>query len=51
MGVHLGVDLELTEDLHDYFKDYQPAPSKEVVELADTSNDQFETLGKIVILS
>ena len=31
------VDLEFPEDLHDYFKDNPPAPSKVLFELVDMS--------------
>ena len=35
----------------DYFKDYPPAPSKEIVQITDLSTDQVEMMGKLGITS
>ena len=45
------VDIEFPDELHDYFKDYPPAPSKEIVQIIDLSTDQVEMIGKLGIIS
>ena len=45
------VDIEFPDKLHDYFKDYPPAPSKEIVQITDLSTDQVEMMGKLGITS
>ena len=45
------VDIEFPDELHDYFKDYPPAPSKESVQITDLSTDQVEIDGKLGITS
>ena len=45
------VDIAFPDELHDYFKDYPPAPSKEIVQITDLSTDQVEMMGKIGITS
>ena len=45
------VDIEFPDELHDYFKDYPPVPSKESVQITDFSTDQVEIDGKLGITS
>ena len=45
------VDIEFPDKLHDYFKDYPPAPSKEIVQITDLSTDQEEMMGNLGITS
>ena len=45
------VDIEFPDELHDYFKDYPPVPSKESVQITDLSTDQVEIDGKLGITS
>ena len=45
------VDIEFPDELTDYFKDYPPAPSKEIVQITDLSVDQVEMMGKLGITS
>ena len=40
------VDIEFPDELHDYFKDYPPAPSNEIVQITELSADQVEMMGK-----
>ena len=45
------VDIEFPDELHDYFKDYPPAPSEEIVQITDLSTDQVEIMVKLGITS
>ena len=43
------VDIEFPVELHDYFIDYPPTPSKEIVQITDLSTNQVEMMGKLGI--
>ena len=45
------VEIEFPDELHDYFKDYPPAPSNEIVQKTDLSTDQVEMMGELGITS
>ena len=45
------VDLEFPEKVQGYFKNYPPAPSKEVVEMSDLSTNQVKMVGGRAITS
>ena len=45
------VDIEFPIELHDYFKEHPPAPSKEIVQITELSTDQVDMMGKLVITS
>ena len=45
------IDLEFPDEVHDYFKGYPLAPSKEIDEMSHLSTNQVQLLGEMAITS